>query len=654
MREREASEAAAARAAAEEICFVEMEAAMRLGRDRAALSLQRQECPGRREPAQKTPEAEARLPQPRGDARNSLFSLAASPPPRAVAALLTHYHVQRLQRLHALRDQQSLLERQREGRQWGEKLHAFGERGHPRVQLAWSSSLQRQVRGSAAVRRPGRGCAGEAARGGQVGNATASGFSLSDYLFFAEDGDEPSGTKEAEGPTRAECKTLAAQGVPAEARETVAREDTGDRGESGVCRDGQASVSSIPATGTVPLSRPAGGDSGAAEPVRDGKRNLAPAGDRPEKPESAEEGAASGERGAEAPRGREKLAMEAGASEVERGTAQVATKGGEEPEMDEDQFLDFLFGPGTSSCSTSSSPRHDQEGASSARRSTPLSPSAASRTQSVSRSSSPAAEGCGGPAGAEDDALLSRPAQLAAQRFAATPPASLSEALRLWQTAWRDSAAFAARQPAGEAPAAKRRSAGARMAAHAEEKESVRLSEANRGAAAHVCHGRSCDIWSIPQFELYLCRDSGAFHCCGIRCDRMVASDCDVGFLVCPVSGLMVDPALINAWTARERQSSRAALAPTNGDSRWAPADVAALLDFAGSRSKESDALRLRSAELMNELVVATYVSEQQAGAEDDDEMAGIGGMFGRFWTAGYLAENEGELLRPKKRCKYT
>ncbi|PHJ23236.1 f-box protein [Cystoisospora suis] len=188
----------------------------------------------------------------------------------------------------------------------------------------------------------------------------------------------------------------------------------------------------------------------------------------------------------------------------------------------------------------------------------------------------------------------------------------------------------------------------------------------------HVCHGRSCDMWELPQFDLYLCRDSGQSHCCGARCDRLVPSDIDLGFLVCPVSGLMVDPSLISAWKAKECQSSsrsgtsvfcvgrktvesgdRTSAWEAGGD--WIPGEAVPedKRERNGRQSRWKD-LRLRSAELMNELMGATYAHEQQQGGTEDDadEMAGIGGMWGRFWAAGYMAEDESEL--PKlKRCKY-
>ncbi|KEP61037.1 UNVERIFIED_CONTAM: hypothetical protein HHA_275780 [Hammondia hammondi] len=645
-REREEAEAAAARAAAEEICFVEMEAAMRLGRDRAALlSLQRQT---RVEPALN---AEFLPREGRIDTGGSLFSLPVPPPPRAVAALLTHYHVQRLQRLHALRDQQALLQKQKdEGRLWGAVHAVQRERFQPHLQLVpWSPSC-RQMGGSGLAqsgRRRGvgegtearsfaKGVGGEALRDHRR-NASASGFSLSDYLFFTDDGD-PNELKEVDAPNSTPVESSPS---PASGGAAASCGYTRERGAEGRCGEEHTCVSSprLPRERTDPKGiRAADGDAGAA--AREARAREPTGTGCGDKTVEAETPETRGERKEEATRRQ-------GENEGDSGTE---SKSAGEPcgdaEMDEDQFVELLFGRGTSACSTSVSPCHGQEGNVGH---AALSESPPALMKSANRSSSPEAACGASPATDADASLLAQPAQLAAWRFAATPPASLSEALRLWKASWSDSAAFAAQTAGGEAAElCARVSAGSgdtarsdNKAAHADEPAvsvTSQTCEKSRASASHVCHGRTCDIWSIPQFELYLCRDSGAFHCCGLRCDRMVPSDSDVGFLVCPVSGLMVDPALINAWTARELQSS-----------------PAALLDFgAPGRSRESDALRLRSAELMNELVVATYVTEQQAGADDDDEMAGIGGMFGRFWTAGYMAEHEGEILRPKRRCKYT
>ncbi|EPT31911.1 hypothetical protein TGME49_275780 [Toxoplasma gondii ME49] len=638
-REREEAEAAAARAAAEEICFVEMEAAMRLGRDRAALlSLQRQT---RVEPVRN---AESLPREDRTDKEESLFSLPVPPPPRAVAALLTHCHVQRLQRLHALRDQQAFLKKQKdEGRLWGAVHAVQGERSQPHLQsVPWWSPSYRQMGGSAFAQSGGRRSVGEGAEarslvkavGGEAlrdhrRNASASGFSLSDYLFFTDDG-EPSELKEVDARKSPRVESSLS---PASGEAAASSGDPRERGAEGRCGDEYPCVSSprLPRDRTDPQrSRAANGDAGAAAgDARARERTDSGCGDKTVKAETPET------------RGEKKE------EETRRpGENEGAGEPCGDAEMDEDQFVELLFGRETSSCSTSASPRHGQEGTVDH---AALSESPPARMQSANRSSSPAAA-CGESTTTSADAsLLAHPAQLAARRFAATPPASLSEALRLWKASWSDSAAFSAHTADGEAAEKSARASTAageavrsdKGSTHADEPAVSVTSETfekSRASASHVCHGRTCDIWSIPQFELYLCRDSGAFHCCGLRCDRMVPSDSDVGFLVCPVSGLMVDPALINAWTARELQSA-----------------PAALLDFgACGRSRESDALRLRSAELMNELVVATYVTEQQAGADDDDEMAGIGGMFGRFWTAGYMAEHEGEILRPKKRCKYT
>ncbi|PFH31132.1 hypothetical protein BESB_030060 [Besnoitia besnoiti] len=607
---------AAARAAAEEICFVEMEAAMRLGRERAALlSLQRQAvlpaaAPAAAAPPRSPAETVSRAAaawslvpggEERGGAREGVCACASSSaslsppsrssagplahPPRAVAALLAQCHVQRLHRLYALRDKQVLLASQ----QRGAHSEAFSAdlfppqapRGGAGVRSDAATASRRtaaEADGGARARRPG----GSPGRGpsGASGGRPSSGFSLNDYLFFKD---------EDEGAATA-----------THARETEAQRPEGATAPGGP-PPGEAVVKAQPpGAAAPPVGAPEGPEDapvaespkgGAEASKNDGARR---AGDN----EDEEEASAATAAAAAANDG-----PDGGECSGARGVEQEAE---EEADMDEDQFLDLLFGPSASSSGD------DSEGSS------PWAPV----SSPDERASASPGFGCG--ARAEAGGGLLTPAQVAARRFAERPPSSLEEALGLWKGAWG-----AAEEVAG--------------------------SGTDRGASGvakkpvHVCHGRSCDIWSVPQFDLYLCRDSGQVHCCGLRCDRMVPSDSDLGFLVCPVSGLMVDPALVNVWTARERRSAR----PADGGSE----DFAALFGELRAR-KEGDALRMRSAEVMNELMVATYATELQAAGgagEEDDEMAGVGGMFGRFWTAGYLAENEGELLlRSKKRCKFT
>lgn len=72
----------------------------------------------------------------------------------------------------------------------------------------------------------------------------------------------------------------------------------------------------------------------------------------------------------------------------------------------------------------------------------------------------------------------------------------------------------------------------------ADESVDYLMSLSRLGANGHMCFGNKCRLDRVA--GVLLCRDSGTWHVCGHRCDRVIGDSSD-GLLVCPTSGQCFD-----------------------------------------------------------------------------------------------------------------